>query len=245
MATEALTNPSLKIEETKIEETKIEETKIEEAIEEEIEQPDITHLTTENDVPVDNLPSEKQQRLLVEPLYSGWQSDRPFLAAANVGLFRAVNQPPVVPDMFLSLDVEVADNWWEKAHRSYFLWEFGKPPEVVIEIVSNTKGQETDKKFQEYAWAGVPYYVIYDPQRLIQTEALTIYELKVGTYELKPDHYLEQVDLGLVLWEGVFEDKQDHWLRWCDREKNLILTGRERADRLAAQLRALGIEPEV
>jgi hypothetical protein len=48
------------------------------------------------------------------------------------------------------------------------------------------------------------------------------------------------------------------WLRWCDREGTLILTGAERAEqerqlaeqerlraeRLSAQLRALGIEPE-
>lgn len=208
------------------------------------ENPDITNLITEDETPVDNLPSEKQQRLLVEPLYSGWDVDRPFLAAANVGVFRAVNQPPVVPDIFLSLDVEVAENWWDKAHRSYFLWEFGKPPDVVIEIVSNTKGQETDKKFQEYAWMGVPYYVIYDPQRLLQPEVLHVYELVVGEYVPKQESRLEKVGLGLTLWDGLFEGKQDQWLRWCDLEGHIILTGNERAERLAAQLRALGVEPE-
>jgi hypothetical protein len=41
------------------------------------------------------------------------------------------------------------------------------------------------------------------------------------------------------------------WLRWWDEQGNLLLTGEERAeqaekraDRLAAQLKALGIEPE-
>jgi hypothetical protein len=34
--------------------------------------PDIQDLITEDDTPVDNLPSEKQQRLLTEPLYSAW-----------------------------------------------------------------------------------------------------------------------------------------------------------------------------
>ena len=32
--------------------------------------PDISQLVTEDDNPVDNIPSAKQQRLLVEPLYS-------------------------------------------------------------------------------------------------------------------------------------------------------------------------------
>ena len=34
--------------------------------------PNIDDLVTEDDTPVDNLPSEKQQRLLTEPLYSSW-----------------------------------------------------------------------------------------------------------------------------------------------------------------------------
>jgi Uma2 family endonuclease len=114
-----------------------------------IETPDIAQLVTEDDTPVDNLPSEKQQRLLVEPLYSSWDAGRPFLAASNVGIFSAVNRPPVVPDMFLSLDVQVAEDWWARQHRSYFLWEFGKPPDLVVEIVSNMEGEETGRKFYE------------------------------------------------------------------------------------------------
>ena len=32
--------------------------------------PDISHLVTEDDAPMDNFPSEKQQHLLTESLYS-------------------------------------------------------------------------------------------------------------------------------------------------------------------------------
>ncbi len=56
----------------------------------EIEKPDIRHIVTEDDAPVDNMFSEKQQRLLVEPLYSSWGIDRRFIAAANVGIFSAI-----------------------------------------------------------------------------------------------------------------------------------------------------------
>ena len=86
--------------------------------------PDIQCLITEDDTPVDNLPSEKQQRLLTEPLYSAWTgpgAGRTFLAAANVGIFALARNPAIVPDMFLSLDVQVAEDWWRKEHRSYFL----------------------------------------------------------------------------------------------------------------------------
>lgn len=230
------------------------------------EVPDVSHLITEDDTPVDNIPSAKQQRLLVEPLYSSWRPGRPFLADANVGLFSSIHQPAIVPDMFLSLDVEVAEDWWAKEHRSYFLWEFGKAPDVVVEIVSNTRGGEDDKKLRDYARMGIPYYVIYDPQRPIQDDVLIVYQLVAGEYIVKPDSRLEKVGLELRLWEGEFEARHDRWLRWYDNEGNLIPTGaeraeqereraererrraeqeRERAERLAAQLRALGVEPEV
>ena len=109
------------------------------------DEPDVQDLITEDDSPVDNLFSEKEQRLLTEPLYSSWVGPgegRPFLASSNVGIFSMVRTPPIVPDMFLSLDVEMPENWWDKSRRSYFIWEFGKPPELVIEIVSNWEGGE-------------------------------------------------------------------------------------------------------
>ena len=96
--------------------------------------PDVSHLVTEDDEPVDNLPSEKQQRLLTETLYSSWKGPsnaQEFLVAANVGLFYSSKHPSIVPDVFLSLDVQIADDWWEKRHRCYFFWEFGKPPELA------------------------------------------------------------------------------------------------------------------
>jgi hypothetical protein len=76
--------------------------------------PDISHLVTEDDTAVDNLVSEKQQRLLVECLYSSFETETPFLATANVGLFYGLKQPPLVPDVMLSLDVEIAEDWEKK-----------------------------------------------------------------------------------------------------------------------------------
>lgn len=206
--------------------------------------PDIDSLITEDDEPVDNLPSEKQQRLLTEPLYSSWvgpDAGRTFLAAANVGVFYLARRPAIVPDMFLSLDVEIAADWWQKEHRSYFLWEFGKPPELAIEIVSNKEGGEDGEKKQKYARMRVSYYVIYDPLRQIMDDVLTVYRLRDWVYERQEEAQFPLVGLGLTLWEGVFEGKQDTWLRWMDERGELIPTGKERADwqsSLAEQERA-------
>src|SRR5690349_19727886 len=181
--------------------------------------PNIDALITEDDTPVDNLPSEKQQRLLTEPLYSSWAGpgeNRPFLAAANVGVFSQTRTPAIVPDMFLSLDVTVAQEWWRKEHRSYFIWEFGKPPELVLEIVSNTEGGEDTEKRRKYAWMRVPFYVIYDPQRQVMAEVLSIYRLQGLQYERQETARLDSLKLGLTLWEGEFEGKTDTWLRCTD-----------------------------
>jgi len=197
-----------------------------------VEQPselDLSSLVTEDDEPVDNFPSAKQQRLLVEPIYSSSKLPRPFLADSNVAIYSTPRAAPIVPDMFLSQGVQVADDWWEKENRSYLLWEFGKPPEVVLEIVSNQKGKEDTDKQRAYAALGVLYYVIYDPQRLLADDLLRIYQLVAGEYLLRPDARLAEVGLSLTIWYGAFEDKTTLWLRWCELEGKLIPTGAERA----------------
>ncbi|MDM8524649.1 hypothetical protein QUF80_14870, partial [Desulfococcaceae bacterium HSG8] len=94
------------------------------------ESPDFSRIITEDDRPVDNMFSEKQQRLLTESLNTSWEPGRLFVTAADVGVFYDLDEPPVVPDVFVSLDAEAADDMWEKKNRSYFLDVFGKSPEI-------------------------------------------------------------------------------------------------------------------
>jgi Putative restriction endonuclease len=219
---------------------------------------DISQLTIEDDTPVDNLQSEKQQRLLVEPLYSSRPIPSPFLAAANVGLFYKKGDP-VVPDMMLSLGVQCAEDFSQRENRTYFVWEFGKLPEVCIEVVSNYEGDELQlcrRSIQKgkamakqalYAQIRIPYYVVFDPLRQIQGERemngalLRVWANSVGVYtEITPEAglseagqmvWLEQVGLGLMLWLGQFEEEVTRlWLRWCDRDGQVIPTGAERAE---------------
>jgi Uma2 family endonuclease len=214
-------------------------------------QPCLDDLVTEDDTPVDNVFSEKQQRMLTEPLYSSWAPGRLFLAASNVGLFYEIRQPPLVPDAFLSLDVEIPGDWLAKKHRSYFVWLFGKPPEAVVEVVSNTEGGETTDKMVKYAQIGIRYYAIYDPGKEVQPEPLRVFELQEKSFVPCPPDWLPVLGLGLTLWHGRFENWDTVWLRWCDHQGRVIPTGAERADQavlraehLAAQLRALGVTPE-
>ena len=180
------------------------------------------------------MPSEKQQRLLTEPLYSSWAGPgggRTFLAAANVGVFAEPRNPAIVPDVFLSLDVQVHQDWWDKRHRSYFVWEFGKPPDLVVEIVSNREGNEIGSKLHRYARMGVAYYVIYDPFHRVMRDDLRVYRLRDGGYEREESPRFAELRLGLTLWEGAFEGVWwSGWLRWMDEHDVVIPTGREDAE---------------
>lgn len=113
----------------------------------------VDQLVTEDDTPVDTIFSEKQMRLLTEPLYSSWQgpgAQRSFVVLANVGVFPSINEPPVVPDVLLSLDVRLRALLTEKRNCTYLLWEIGKAPDVVIEIVSNRVGGEFSDKLASF-----------------------------------------------------------------------------------------------
>jgi hypothetical protein len=234
--------------------------------------PKVDHLITEDGKPVDSMYSEKQMRLLTEPLYSSWAGpggNQPFLVAATVGFFYQIKTPPIVPDVLLSAEVQAPQDLFPKSNRSYFLWEYGKPPEAVIEIVSNKEGGELSEKLRIYAYTQVLYYVVWDPEMELSKESLQAFVLREKKYERLDSLWFPGINLGLTLWTGNFEEVQGLWLRWCDQNGRVIPTGKERgdqekqradqemqraeqekqraeqekqrADRLAAQLRAMGV----
>jgi Uma2 family endonuclease len=195
--------------------------------------PDVDDLVTEDDTPVDNIFSEKQQRLLTEPLYSAQSGaiPRPFAAMANVGLFYRTHHPPLVPDMLLSLGVEIPEDVWTKSHRAYFVWEYGKPPDMVVEVVSNREGHELDSKVTDYAAIGVKFYAVFDPELLLGDRLLRLHELHGTAYVERAGLWMPDLDIGLCLWEGSYEGMPARWLRWCDAAGEPIPTGAERAER--------------
>jgi hypothetical protein len=235
------------------------------------EEPDESVLVTED---------EKQERLLTEPLYSSWAGPPPaedgatrsFAALANVGLFSSVAEPPVVPDVMLSLDVTIPQDLSQKKNRSYFLWRYGKPPEVVIEIVSNRKEAELGERRRRYQRMHVEHYIVYDPLKELGESTLQTFELRTGRYVALERPWFEGVGLGLAEWDGAFEGMTGRWLRWHTRDGQLVPTGAERAEseriraeneraraenervraenaearvlRLAARLRELGIDED-
>jgi hypothetical protein len=92
---------------------------------------------------------------------------------------------------------------------------------------------------------------------LLSSTPLQVFELHRGRYEPVAPNWLEAIGLGLTVWQGTFEQEENAWLRWCDKNGLLIPLGEERAEqerqradkaeqrlaRLEAQLRQHGIDP--
>ncbi|MGE0495142.1 MAG: Uma2 family endonuclease [Vulcanimicrobiota bacterium] len=240
-----------------------------------IEEPDVSHLVTEDDEPVDSIFSERQMKLICDCLETSYKPGVPFISLANVGLFHLVEEPPVVPDVLLSLEVVFpTTDIHAKKNRSYFVWRYGKPPDLVVEIVSNREGGEDTRKVEHYQRLHVSYYLICDPDGHLSKRPLRLFELKGTRYVefADPMSPLESLGLKPIWWDGEYGKYPARYLRFTDLEGNLLLTGQElaaqtrleadrakaeadrakveaeeaiaRATRLAEQLRQAGLDPE-
>jgi Putative restriction endonuclease len=98
----------------------------------------------------------------------------------------------------------------------------------------------------------IPFYAIYE----VQKASVEVYELVAQRYELlTPNdrgHYpISSLGVELGIWQGKIDNQTLPWLRWWDSNGTLLLTGEERADvekqradRLAAKLREMGVDPQ-
>ena len=223
--------------------------------------PDYDKLVTEDDKPVDSIYSERQHQLLTSRLIDSWKGPGeggPFWISTDVALFYGSSEPAFSPDVLLSLGVSPPrGDPKRKENHSYYMWKYLKPPDAIIEVVSNTAGGELTTKLKGYARIGAIYYVVWDPFLYLGDKKLNCFALERGKY-VPCECWFPELELGVKVWDGVYADIQATYLRWCDQQGKLIPTGAERADqekqradeekhradKLAEKLRALGIDPD-
>jgi hypothetical protein len=196
------------------------------------------------------------------------------LIASNLGICATINGELVLkaPDWFYVPNVKPLPNPGDR--KSYTPNLEGDIPSVVMEFLSDTDGEEYSVKrtYPPGKWffyeqiLQVPTYVIFAPE----TGLLEVYRLQSQRYQLElPDyeghHWLAEMELFLGVWRGEKEGRIGYWLRWWDKGRNLVPWGveqlqqerqrakqerqraeqeRQRADKLAAYLRAQGINPD-
>jgi Uma2 family endonuclease len=131
------------------------------------------------------------------------------------------------PDFFVVLGVP------KRERRSWVVWEEGKAPDVVIELLSESTAQQdkTEKKQIYQAQMRVPEYFWFDP---FNPDDWAGFVLQHGEYQpLHPDaNRLVSAALGLALdrWTGTYRGVEATWLRWVTLTGDLLLTSQELAE---------------
>jgi len=190
------------------------------------------------------------------------------LVAPNMGICATVDSKLVIkaPDWFYARNVQPLSS--QEIRRSYTPNLEGEVPAIVMEFLSASPNDEYSIKptYPPGKWffyeqvLRVPIYALFEPAAGV----LEVYQLNSSErYQVQqPDsnnrYWIEGVGLFLGVWQGTKAERTGYWLRWWDESGEMLLWGAEmvererqekanvqqRADRLAAQLRAAGIEPE-
>ncbi|NJO79217.1 MAG: Uma2 family endonuclease [Cyanobacteria bacterium RM1_2_2] len=192
-----------------------------------------------------------QLALLVSCLEWLWRDRQDFFIGANLTIYfsrqQLKNRDFRGPDFFLVKDVE------KRPRRSWVVWEEeGNYPDLIIELLSDSTAA-IDRGLKKNLYESrfrTPEYFWFSPETL----EFQGYRIDGGRYIL-----IEPNDQGwlwsqeLELYLGVVDQK----LRYLSQESELIPTPaeaaqqaqlqveqeRQRSERLAEQLRTLGIDP--
>lgn len=219
--------------------------------------PSSAELPDSDDTPVDNELQNLIPNLLASTLALNWATREDWFFGVDMGIYFAPKEPAIVPDGFLSLGVE-RFACGEEGRLSYVLWEENNvAPQFALEVVSKTYGGEYEAKKERYINLGIRYYAVYFPnqsrRRRRDRDPLEVYELISGAYQRLPGEpvWLPDVGLGLGRARGIHQGWEREWLYWYDESGNRLPTSEDRAkqaeekaDRLAAKLRELGIDPD-
>ncbi len=210
----------------------------------------------------------------ITPVLEQLYPDRQYCIGQDSGIYWRLTDPPQkgaeAPDWFFVRNVPPTLDG--QLRRSYVMWQEIVSPSLVLEFVAGDGQEERDRtpfkgKFWVYEQAiRVPFYGIYE----VNKASIEMYHLTDGYYSSlstnERGHYsIPPLGVELGIWQGQYQNAQLPWLRWWNTEGNLILTGEERAtqeheraeqtesllaqerlrsERLAEQLKVLGVDPE-
>ena len=199
----------------------------------------VSRLPTQDELPCDDgVPMEtgrhkSQMDLLIYPL-------RPWLAKHRGGyvggnMFVYFSPKQVRNEDFKGPDVFVAHSVSSRRERkSWVVWEEGKSPDIVIELLSESTAK-TDKSKKKLIYQNklkVPEYYWFDP---FNAKDWTGFRLEQGIYQKMPIDsqnriISQELGLALILWHGFFDEIEATWLRWATLEGKVLPTPQEMAE---------------
>jgi Uma2 family endonuclease len=180
----------------------------------------------------------RQIILLLKCLEWLWRDKNDFYAAGNLSIYYSPRQRK--SEYFRGPDFFVVRGTERKIRKSWVVWqEDGKYPNVIVEILS-PKTADTDKNLKKQIYQDTfrtPDYFWFDPDTL----EFAGFHLVDGEYQpLEPNAqghlWSQQLNLYLGNHQGL--------LRFFTSAGKLVPTPEEEAERLAAKLRELNIDPD-
>ena len=188
-------------------------------------------LLCDDGIPMETHRHKLQMELLTTPLHN-WlvaNQQQGFVGGNMFVYFSPLqlrNQDYRGPDVFVVLDVDNGDR------LSWVVWQEGKAPDVVIELLSTSTAQEdkTTKKQIYQQQLRVPEYFWYDP---FNSDDFAGFSLERGVYRpIAPDPQgclaSQQLGLKLVRWQGEHMAVAATWLRWATSAGEVLPTDHER-----------------
>jgi Uma2 family endonuclease len=192
----------------------------------------------------ENLPSEdnenmesawhrEQMELLINVIRTTWKGKKYFCGGNMFIHFsrqQVRNRDFRGPDFFVVLEVE------DDRPRLYWaVWdEQGRYPNVIIELLSPTTAKEdltTKKDIYERTFCTREYFC-YDPDgEKLQGWRLDKRYRDIALVEGRL--WSEELEMWLGPWKGTWDDQEATWLRFFDRDGQLLPTGEEKQARRA------------
>lgn len=220
-----------------------------------------TDLVFDDGEPLESNRHRIAMNVLIRSLQQAWSDRNDFFCGGNMFVYyssaQARNRDFRGPDFFAVLNVDGSQE-----RLGWVVWEEGGLyPDVIVELRSSStansdKGAKKDIYEQVFR---TPDYFIFDP---FNPDSLAGWRLnssrKYQSLVANDSGWLWCETLGFWLgtWQGTIDRETAVWVRFFDRDGNLVLLPEEaaqqqaeaksqRAERLAARLRELGEDPDL
>jgi Uma2 family endonuclease len=207
-----------------------------------------------------------QLALLVSCLEWLWRDKNDFFIGANLTIY--FNRQQLKNKDFRGPDFFLVKHTQKRPRKSWVTWEEeGKYPDLIIELLSDST-TNIDKNFKKDLYQNrfrTPEYFWFSPENLefagfrlelreyqeiipnengwMWSESLGLY---LGIHQEKLRYFTLEGQLVPTPEEAVLQELQraEQERQRAEQERQRAEQERQRAEQLAAQLRALGIEPE-
>lgn len=233
-----------------------------------------TNLIFDDGEPLESNRHRIAMTTLIQSLKQQWSQRQDFFVGGNMFVYyssqQAKNRDFRGPDFFVVLGVDA-----NPSRQGWVVWEEGgRYPDVIVELLSESTANvdlAAKKTLYEQVFRTRDYFV-FDP---FDANSLQGWHLDIDRgYQLTSPSdrgwlWCQSLELWLGTWTGIVEDDNTTWLRFYDRDGNLVLlpgeaerqraeaerqraeterqraeAERQRAERLAARLREMGEDPD-